>query len=585
MAKARILAVVVIGVLLLSALAPGIASSAVPTVANYAPYNGATDIMLMPTLECTYTANPDAQGAARWQISTNDNFTDLVWDTGIMPETTVTLDIPRGYLLPETTYYWRVMAQDVLGYWSAWSADWSFTTAASFRPDQPENLSPANGTTEISPDMSLQSSAFYDGDGDGHYGSRWQVAALATNQKNADGSYQQPLYDSSVTTSNKEQIALPVGLVDYGRSYCWHVMYYDDRGAWSAWSEETSFTVVKNVPPGTPRNVTPADQATGVSTKPVLQASDFSDPDATAYIGLTDSHGASQWQIRTSTGDYTSPKWNKVVTGAATSVAVPDEAEILAGTQYYWHVRYQDSVGNWSGYSAETSFTTKGIAVPVASFSADKTEVVIDRDLVTFTDNSTPMGEIARWEWDFGDGTTESWTGDTRPPNGKVSHKYTGLPASGNTYTVMLTVYNGAAPQGVVKTLEIVVHQKPAASFTSSPAAPKAGKQITFTDTTSSPDDVASWEWQFDDGTTETWTTRPANGQITHTFKKGGEHTVSLIVKGKGDLGESIYNKKVIVKDAGGFKFGLWMVFVGVAVVVVVAGVVYLVRARRATAK
>ena len=79
--------------------------------------------------------------------------------------------------------------------------------------------------------MRLQASAFYDGDGDGHYGSRWQVAASATNQKNADGSYQQPLYDSSVTTSNKEQIALPVGLVDYGKSYCWHVMYYDDRGA------------------------------------------------------------------------------------------------------------------------------------------------------------------------------------------------------------------------------------------------------------------------------------------------------------------------------------------------------------------
>ena len=215
----------------------------------------------------------------------------------------------------------------------------------------------------------------------------------------------------------------------------------------------------------------------------------------------------------------------------------------------------------------------------MASFSADKTDVVARRDLVTFTDNSTPVAEIDKWDWDFGDGTTESWT--ARPPKGEISHKYT----AGGSYTATLTVYNGAAPDGVVKTVVIVVHAKPVAGFTLTPAAPTAGKQITFTDTTSYPDDVASWEWQFDDGTTETWTTRPSDGKITHTFKKGGEHTVSLIVKGKGDLGESIYNKKVIVKDAGGFKFGLWMVFVGVAVVVVVAGVVYLVRARRATAK
>ena len=132
MAKARILAVVIIGLLLLTALVPGIASAAVPTVANYAPYNGATGIMLMPTLECRYTANPDPQGAARWQISTDNAFSDLVWDTGTMPGTEVTLDIPRGYLLPETTYYWRVMAQDVIGYSSAWSAAWSFTTMISF---------------------------------------------------------------------------------------------------------------------------------------------------------------------------------------------------------------------------------------------------------------------------------------------------------------------------------------------------------------------------------------------------------------------------------------------------------------------
>ena len=295
MAKARILAVVIIGVLLLTALAPGIASAAAPTVANYAPYNGATGIMLMPTLECTYTANPDAQLAARWQVSTDSGLSSLVWDTGITTDTQDTLEIPRGYLLPETTYYWRVMAQDVLGYWSAWSATWSFTTAVSFSPDQPENVSPANGTTEISPDRPLQASQFYDGDGDAHYASQWQVTSAA-------GAYSSPLFDSSINTSNKEQIAMPVGLFDYEKTYYWRVRYHSDRGEWSPWSNETSFTIVKNLAPSSPRNTTPLDGKTGIETNPALVASDFSDPDMSAYTALTDSFAASQWQIRTSTG-------------------------------------------------------------------------------------------------------------------------------------------------------------------------------------------------------------------------------------------------------------------------------------------
>ncbi len=70
-----------------------------------------------------------------------------------------------------------------------------------------------------------------------------------------------------------------------------------------------------------------------------------------------------------------------------------------------------------------------------------------------------------------------------------------------------------------------------------------------------------------------------ADGQITHKFKKSGTHTVSLIVKGP--LGESHYNKQVNVAGVGGFKFGLWMIAAGVGLVVVIAAVVYLIRARR----
>jgi len=453
-------------------------------------------------------------------------------------------------------------------------------------PATPVNISPDNGTTEISP-VHTFFTAYGDNNTDDLLSSQWQVFKSDSQPTvEADGSYYKPLWDSGFATG--ESCALPVELFQYGEKYWWHVRFQDVTGAWSLWSEQTWFQVIANSPPNQPSNVGPLNNAVGVSVTPVLEASAFSDPNSSAYAGMADSQGAARWQIRSSTGTYTSPVWDSGITSATTSIVVP-VGGLLAGTQYYWRVQYRDNYNDfdgdedehWSAYSEETWFTTKSLSVPVASFSADATEVVADKDLVTFTDNSTPAAEIASWSWDFGDGTTETWTDDTWPPNGRISHKYAASPANGDSYTVTLTVYNGAAPGGVVATAEIVVHEAPVAGFTVTPAAPKAGKDITFMDISTSVADIESWEWLFDDGTTETWTARPANGQITHKFKKSGEHTVSLTVTGKGDLGDSFYNKKINVTGGGGFQFGLWMVVVGVGVVVVIAGAVYLLRARK----
>jgi len=132
-----------------------------------------------------------------------------------------------------------------------------------------------------------------------------------------------------------------------------------------------------------------------------------------------------------------------------------------------------------------------------------------------------------------------------------------------------------------VKDAYVVVHAKPEANILG-PATAKAGKEVTFKDESSPTGDITSWEWQFDDGTTEQWTAaqrEAAGGQIKHVFQKSGKHTVSLIVKGA--LGESYYNKQITVTGGGGLHFGLWMIGVALAAVVVVAGVVYLVRARK----
>lgn len=115
--------------------------------------------------------------------------------------------------------------------------------------------------------------------------------------------------------------------------------------------------------PATPSNLSPSDGASDVSLTPTLQSSEFSDPDLPR-----DKHTASQWQITTRSGDYSSPvfetDWD---TSNLTSIGVPS-GTLDYFTTYYWHVMYRDRRGHPSEWSTETSFTTvRDITAPVLS--------------------------------------------------------------------------------------------------------------------------------------------------------------------------------------------------------------------------
>jgi PKD repeat protein len=448
-------------------------------------------------------------------------------------------------------------------------------------PTTPVNFSPDNGTEEIG--LAHAFIATVSGS-ESLINGQWQIVQSDTAPSlEADGSYGQPLWDSGL--SDVATVTPPAGVLDYDQKYWWHLRVQDDTGAWSDWSTQTWFSIMANLPPNQPGNESPADKAVDVAVAPILTASKFSDPDPTDDDQLKESLASSEWEVTATAGSYASPAFKATVTGEATSVVVP-AAKLSPGVKYYWHVRYQDNHQNWSAWSIQTSFTTKELSTPVAAFSADRTSVIGGEDLVTLTDNSTPAGEIDRWTWDFGDGSSENWTLLTRPSDGRVSHRYSAAAddSSTNIKTLKLTVYNSAAATGVSKTMKITVHTKPAAGFSVAPASAKAGEEISVTDTSTPRDDITSWEWQFDDGTAVTWASpaerEAAGGEIKHTFDKATTHTVSLTVKGP--LGESFYSKEIQVTGGGGFHFGLWMIAMAVAVVAVLAGAVYLVRGRKA---
>jgi Leucine-rich repeat (LRR) protein len=104
--------------------------------------------------------------------------------------------------------------------------------------------------------------------------------------------------------------------------------------------------------PNQPSNVSPANGATGISLTSTLQSSAFSDPDT------SDTHAASQWQITTTPGNYSSPFFDSGIdVSNFTSITIASGA-LNPNTTYYWHVRHQDNRGDWSSWSAETFFTT-----------------------------------------------------------------------------------------------------------------------------------------------------------------------------------------------------------------------------------
>jgi hypothetical protein len=114
-----------------------------------------------------------------------------------------------------------------------------------------------------------------------------------------------------------------------------------------------SFTI-NSVSPNKPTNSTPANEATGISLTATLQSSAFSDTDP------GDTHAASQWQITSTSADYSSPVYDSGIdTSNKTSITIPS-ATLSNNAVYYWRVRHKDSYGNWSDWSAETSFTTAG---------------------------------------------------------------------------------------------------------------------------------------------------------------------------------------------------------------------------------
>jgi gliding motility-associated-like protein len=146
-----------------------------------------------------------------------------------------------------------------------------------------------------------------------------------------------------------------------------------------------------------------------------------------------------------------------------------------------------------------------------ANFKSDVTQGCFPLT-VNFTDMST--GSPNDWKWDFGNGNTST-----------IQNPSAVFPAPGQ-YNVSLTISNGGAPNTLIRSAFIVVHDHPLVDFSFDVTSGCAPLSVKFKDNTpSSSGQITTWQWVFDDGGSST-SANPA-----YVFNQPGNRTVSLRVK------------------------------------------------------
>ncbi|PWJ56040.1 PKD repeat-containing protein [Quadrisphaera granulorum] len=311
----------------------------------------------------------------------------------------------------------------------------------------------------------------------------------ASTSKDADGtvaSYAWDFGDGSTGTG-----ATPTHTYAAAGTYTVKVVVTDDKGA----TGTTTGTVTVTAP-----NQAPTAAFTGGAKDLVatFDASTSKDADGTV--------ASYAWDF----GD-----------GSTGTGATPTHTYAAAGT-YTVKLVVSDDKGATGTTSSALTVTAPVNQAPTASFASASKDLGATFDAKASADSD---GTVASYAWTFGDGT--SGTGVT------AAHTY----AAAGTYTVTLVVTDdkgatGTSTDTVVVTAPVVANQAPTASFTS--AVTKLQANLDASASKDADGTVASYAWDFGDGTTGTGKT------VTHAYAAAGTYQVTLTVTdNKGATGTS----------------------------------------------
>jgi PKD repeat protein len=193
------------------------------------------------------------------------------------------------------------------------------------------------------------------------------------------------------------------------------------------------------------------------------------------------------------------------------TVIIPGQSE---GTTIKYYIKAFDNAEN-SAETSTASYTPSPNRAPVADFSA-LPSTVFTGEVINFDGSASYDldGYVARYIWNFGDGTAGSGV--------TVSHSY----VDKGEYRVTLTVIDNEDARSSKTSSVIVKNRAPVAELTAS--ATILGKQETATfDASGSYDPdgtIVSYSWAFGDGTTTTGV------RVSHSYPNVGSYIVTLTV-------------------------------------------------------
>ena len=186
---------------------------------------------------------------------------------------------------------------------------------------------------------------------------------------------------------------------------------------------------------------------------------------------------------------------------------------------------------DWTGYfvvvkvsdgmltDTDTSPITVRNVAP--SVNAGSDQPVNEGSVVNIDGSFTDPGKD---EWtatvDYGDGSGVQPLSLNPDKTFSPSHTYT----EDGSYVVTITVEDDDKGVGATQIDVIVLDLEPQAAFSWSPLTPNEGSLVTFTDGSTSYDNIISWDWNFDDGATST------AQNPTHTYVDNDVYTVTLTV-------------------------------------------------------
>jgi hypothetical protein len=212
-------------------------------------------------------------------------------------------------------------------------------------PVAPTISSPANAATGVVETPTLTASGYSSPAGNAFSTAHFQVATAAD--------FATIVYDSGPVASLTK--LLPAGVLAANTTYYVRARVTDVAGLVSAWSASSSFTTMAAYNyVNTPTLVSPSNGQVDIPAQPTLQSSAF------AVTGGSDTHVASQWQIRLASGSWGSPLHDSGETASSKiSYTVPANVLSAGQTQYVVRVRHKGTTLLWSGWSPDITFTTK----------------------------------------------------------------------------------------------------------------------------------------------------------------------------------------------------------------------------------